>query len=484
LQAISRHPSLRRWILLRYKKICDSCDPAVVSEVSSCLKVLGSLSLAEDKCHMDTESSVLEKLDKSIRENMQSDELISSSEQEVLSKNDSINTYVEKSSQSNNVVVHADDKTSQKQTDAKILSSKGANVVSDAAHKDTRPDLAAPKSTYDSAGGSTTLISPGLHFGKAKHLSSELFDIYGVSGSRDVISVSKELWVGSLGNRASEALVRSKFEEFGPLGNFLFHSSKDFALVEYRNIIHAVRACRNMQGSSIWGGFLQIKYLDRLIGSKGFIGGMAIDDSRHIYVAKIRNQKDKDEVFDQLKAAGVKRPCGFTDISSENALLLEFETAVDATTAKLHIRCHAHADIRSKDNRPGHQLLVQNIDNSVPDVEVINAFTRYGEVVRWQFNRTNGNCLIIYRSYDAAAYAKSQLHGARFGMKSITVESKTCTAGFFHDQTSSVAPILGQSAPGNSIHHDIRQAFLSTPTINLWMQYRLHTLLFHDLAVV
>jgi activating signal cointegrator complex subunit 2 len=94
------------------------------------------------------------------------------------------------------VVVHADDKTSQKQTDAKILGSKGANVVSNAAHKDTRPDLTAPKSTYDSAGGSTTLTSPGLHFWKAKHLSSELFDIYGVSGSRDAISVSKELWVG------------------------------------------------------------------------------------------------------------------------------------------------------------------------------------------------------------------------------------------------------------------------------------------------
>jgi activating signal cointegrator complex subunit 2 len=455
----------------------------VVSEVSSCLKVLGSLSLAEDKCHMETESSVLEKLDKSISENMKSDELISSSEQGVLLKNDSISTHVEKSLQSNNVVVHADGKISEKQTDANINGWEGSSVVSDAVHNGMRPDLLTPKSISDSAVGSTTPTSPGWHFGKAKRLYSELFDIYGVSGSRDVISVSKELWVGSLGNRAAEALVRSKFEEFGPLGNLSFYPSKNFALVEYRNIIHAVRACGNMQGSSIWGGFLQIRYLDRLIGSKGFIGGVAIGDSRHICVAKVKNQKDKDEVFDQLKAAGVKRPCGFTDISSENVLLLEFETAVDAATANVYIRCHAHADLRSKDKRPGHQVLVQNVDNSVPDVEFINAFTQYGEVIRWQFNRPNGNCLIVYRSHAAAAYAKSQLHGARFGMKSITVESKTCTVGSFHGQTSSVAPILGQSAPDNSICHDIRQAFLSTPTIYLWVEYWLHSLLFHDLDV-
>ncbi|TVU35012.1 hypothetical protein EJB05_16876, partial [Eragrostis curvula] len=462
--AMSRHPSLRRWIFSRYKKLCDSGEPDVVSEVSPCLKVLGSLSeLAEDSSHMDTEPSVLENLDKNIRENMQSDKVISSSEQELLSKNDSIDTNVEKSSQVKDVDMDCtDDKISQKLTDAKIDSSKGASVVSVAAHKGMKPDLLTPKSTYD---------SPGEHLGKAKHVHSKTFDIYGASVSRDVISVSKELWVGSLGNRAAEALVRSKFEEFGPLGNLLVYPSKDFALVEYRNPIHAVRACGNMQGSSIWGGCLRIRYLDRLLGCQGFVGGVAIGESRHIYVANVKNQKDKDEVFDQLKAAGLKRPCGITDISSENALLLEFETAVDAATAKVYIRRQAHADFCSKDNAIGHQLLVQNIDNSVPDMELINAFARYGEVIRWQFNKPNGSCLIIYRSHDAAANAKSQLHGARFGMKSITIELRTGTAGSFPDKTvSSSAPMLGQGVPDNSIHHDIRQAYLLTLTVTLWMK--------------
>ena len=53
--------------------------------------------------------------------------------------------------------------------------------------------------------------------------------------------------------------------------------------------------------------------------------------------------------IDRLKAAGFKRPCGVTDLSSENALLLEFETGVDAATAKVFIRSQAPADLCSRD---------------------------------------------------------------------------------------------------------------------------------------
>ena len=293
MQAISRHPSLRHWILSRYKKLCDSCKPAVVSEVSSCLKVLGSLSEpVEDKSDMGNESLVLEKLNKNIRENMQPDELVSSSEQGAPLKTEKKDNYGDKSAQNKNTdMVHNDNQKSDRPVDAKMDQCKGASVVSDAAHQGTRPDSLTPKSMYASAGGSTSLTSPRQHFGKAKHIYSEPFDIYGAYVKRDVISVSKELWVGSLGNRAAEALVRSKFEEFGPLANFLFYQPKDFSLIEYRNIVHAVRAFGFMQGSSIWGGFLQIRYLDRLIGSKGFIYGMAIGESCHIYVGKVKNQK-------------------------------------------------------------------------------------------------------------------------------------------------------------------------------------------------
>lgn len=424
----------------------------MVSKVSSCLKVLGSLSEpCEDKSHIGNQSSVLEKLDNNVRENMQPDELISSSEQGAFSKTECVDNYGNKFSQNENVdIVCTGNQKSHVLKDAKLNVCKGGTVVSDAGFM--------PKSVYDADGGSTSLTSPGQHFGKAKHLFLESFDIYGTYVARDVVSVSKELWVGSLGNRAAEALVKSKFEEFGPLVNFLFYPSKKFSLVEYRNILHAVRACGSMQGSSVWGGFLQIRYLDRLIGSKGFTRGIAIGGSRHIYVAKIKNKKDKDEIFDELKAAGLKWPSGITDISGENALLLEFETAVDAATAKFYIRHKAPPDVCSRDtNPPGHQLLVQNIDQSVPDIELTNAFSQFGEVIRCQFNRSESNCFIVYRSEDAAACAKSHLHGARFGLKSLIVESRICSAGSVHDKTvSPIAPLLGQSVPDNSMHHEIR----------------------------
>lgn len=379
----------------------------VLSEVSSCLKVLGSLSeLDEDKSSMDCEPSVLEKPDKSAGE-----------------KTVNIDTYVLKS-------VQTDDVKTEKLADAKTGGRKGARS-----------------------------------------------DLYVASVSSDVISVSKELWVGSLGNSAAEALVRSKFEEFGPLTNFLFYPSKEFALVEYGNIVHAVRACGYMRGSSIWGGDLQIRYLDRLIGSKGFVGGIAVGESCHIYVGKVKNQKEKDEVFDELKSAGLKRPCGCIDISGENAFILEFETSVDAAVAKAHIRRQAHSDVCSQDkNTSVHQLLVHNMDKSIPETEFINAFSRFGEVSRWQFNRIDGSCLIDYESQSAAACAKSQMHGARFGLKLISVESRTCSEGAVHDKTfSPVIRMPAQNLPHSSSHHEIRLTFFLVLT---WIVSWLDLLLF------
>ncbi|XP_040379405.1 uncharacterized protein LOC102708939 [Oryza brachyantha] len=461
--AISRHPSLKSWILLRYKKLCNSCRADVVSEVSSCLKVLGSLSQLEDNKNHMSKSSVPDKIDGNSGGYLQPDKLACSSEQRMLLKSDSADSYGGTSLHNKNAqMVHADEVKTEKLADVKLNVCKKGTVISGAGSQVAKPDMCKPKSTHDSAGVATTLTSPGQNFGKAKLSYSEPSDLYGAHFSRDVISVSKELWIGSLGNSAAESLVRSKFEEFGPLANFLFYPTKNFALVEYRNIMHAVHAYGCMQGSSVWGGGLQIRYLDRLIGSKGFASGIAIGESRHIYVAKVKNKKDKDEVFDELKAAGLKQPCSFTDISSENALLLEFETAADAAAAKAHIRRQLHSDICSQDkNTSGHQLLVQNIDNLVPDMEFINAFSQFGEVIRWQFNKLDGNCLIDYRSPNAAAAAKSHLHGARFGLKSISVESRSYNAGSLHDKTLSPAgPMLTQSVSDSS-HHEIRNPRVS-----------------------
>ncbi|KAL5228002.1 hypothetical protein ABZP36_016267 [Zizania latifolia] len=462
--AISRQPSLKHWILSRYKKLCDSCRPAVVSEVSSCLKVLGSLSQLDNKSRMGSESLIPDKIDENAGGYLQTDKLVCSSEQGMLLKTDNIGSHGGNSFQNKNAqTVRTDEVKIEKLADVKIDVCKQGTVVSDAGYQVARIDMRTPKSVRDSAVGPTTLTSLGQNFGKTKHVNSEPSDLYGAHFSRDVISVSKELWVGSLGTSAAETLVRSKFEEFGPLANFLFYPSKFFALVEYTDIMHAVQACGCMHGASIWGSGLQIRYVDRLIGSKGFISGIAVGESCHIYVAKVKNKKDRDDVFDELKAAGLKRPCGFTDISSENALLLEFETAIDAAAAKAHIRHHLHSEVCSQDtNTSGHQLLVRNMDNLIPDTEFISAFSRFGEVIRWQFNKLDGNCLIDYKSHNAASTAKSHLHGARFGLKSISVESRTSSAGSMHDKTLPPAvPMLAQSVSDSTSHHEIRNPRVS-----------------------
>ncbi|KAG8055296.1 hypothetical protein GUJ93_ZPchr0001g32019 [Zizania palustris] len=427
--AISRQPSLKRWILSRYKKLCDSCRPSVVSEVSSCLKVLGSLSQLDDKSRMGSESLIPDKIDENAGGYLQTNKLVCSSEQGMLLKTDNICSHGGNSLQNKNAqtVLTGEVKT-EKLVDVKIDVCKQGTIVSDAEYQVARIDMCTPKSVCDSAGEPTILTSLGQNFGKTKHVNSEPSDLYGAHFSRDVISVSKELWVGSLGTSAAETL-----------------------------------ACGCMHRASIWGSGLQIRYVDRLIGSKGFISGIAVGESCHIYVAKVKNKKDRDDVFDELKAAGLKRPCGFTDISSENALLLEFETATDAAAAKAHIRHHLHSEVCSQDtNTYGHQLLVRNMDNLIPDTEFISAFSRFGEVIRWQINKLDGNCLIDYKSHNAASTAKSHLHGARFGLKSISVESRTSNAGSMHDKTLPPAvPMLAQSVSDSTSHHEIRNPMVS-----------------------
>ena len=67
--------------------------------------------------------------------------------------------------------------------------------------------------------------------------------------------------------------------------------------------------------------------------------------------------------IDRLKTAEFKRPCGVTDLSGENALLLEFETAVDAATAKVFIRSQAPADLCSRDkNSRGVLRITKKLD--------------------------------------------------------------------------------------------------------------------------
>ncbi|KAL0914616.1 hypothetical protein M5K25_014979 [Dendrobium thyrsiflorum] len=174
----------------------------------------------------------------------------------------------------------------------------------------------------------------------AQHHTSDHFIWYadGDPAAMDVFSASKLLWLGSVGLHASEPSVRQQFENFGHLEQFLFLPVKNFALVEYRNLMDAVKARECMQGSSQWGGFLKIKFIDIGLGSRGIVNGVAVGDSCHVYVGKVPTQWSKEEILDGLMRKGVRSPLMVTDLTSESALLLEFGTVDEAAAGIAHIR--------------------------------------------------------------------------------------------------------------------------------------------------
>ena len=167
-----------------------------------------------------------------------------------------------------------------------------------------------------------------------------------------------------------------------------------------------------------------------------------VGDNCHVYIGKVSTQRARDEILHELMMAGMRKPL-ITDLSSECALLLEYGSAEEAASAVAYIRhlrketgWHTYPDRSLMMNACSNdkfvsscQLLVRQIDASVSDEELTNAFSRYGELTRWQFNRAACCCLIDFRSREAADLAKSHLRGAKFGAKSIVAEFRVDNSG-------------------------------------------------------
>ncbi|RWR82929.1 RNA recognition motif domain-containing protein [Cinnamomum micranthum f. kanehirae] len=453
---ISKDSSLRGWILSRYKKLCESMGSEALSELSSSLE-----GVFESFSELVCEASSLE---------------VGDEDNSDPSKYITHQYLVPKISNSGHVVKHCCSLTKQEASvsDSSNHESESSASVKESElgkNKDLRPDRpsmrkdlisnlspSAAKRPTDLGNSilqsgnhivhgdnnqiSTNVLSSPKQYSATKHSSSSTSKIVwysdGDPASMDVFSASKQIWLGSLGHEASETLVRSQFERFGPIENFYFFPVKGFALVEYKNIMDAVKAREYMRGSAPWGSCLRIKFLDIGLGSRGAINGAAIGTSCHVYIGKVPSRWAKDEILHELVKVGLRTPRMLTDLPSESALLLEFETAEEAAAVMSHIRQHrkesSYHVLSGKSLGDGlasssHHLLVRELDHSVSDEELINAFSQFGELTGWKFIRQSGFCFIDFRSDEAAAAARSYLDGKRFGPTPIRVEFRTSSSG-------------------------------------------------------
>nr|CAD1829930.1 unnamed protein product [Ananas comosus var. bracteatus] len=346
--AISRDPSLRGWVFSRYQKLCESRRSEVVPEISSHLeKALGSLLDATRETHREESNKDNFDTAKTIK-SPNNPSLVNKSSIHESKMDHALGVYDASSNDSKK-----ENKKRFNSLDRGSINERKGLVPTENLERGNSKDLSPIKTCTPKESMSNKLRIDVQSLDQDKYSSDQIFYFDGDTQSRDVISATKLLWVGSLGNNTSETVIRSHFESFGPLEQVLRCPAKNFALVEYKNVMDAVKARKYMHGSSLWGGCLKVKFLDSGLGSRGWVSGLAVGESSHVYIGNVMSHREKDEMLHELMVVGLRKPHSVTDLKSENALLIEFGTAEEGAIAMAHIRHRCRAAGSHVDPRAG-----------------------------------------------------------------------------------------------------------------------------------
>nr|GMC56187.1 uncharacterized protein LOC109149712 isoform X1 [Ipomoea batatas] len=315
---LNNDQSLKNWVISRYKKLSKSGFSEVVSVITSILDEVFDSFLDQVKAEEVKEESEDDLCSREYADQFSIPRVCSQGQTSEVSR--SVTAY-NRSSRSGEFF-----------DSGSCSSPTEKNLIPNMDHP-----LPALRTSSGVAVGSTPSPRPNL---PPHQPSTNQVTWYcdGDPAALDIYPASKHLWLGSLDPGVSEGLLRHQFEKFGPLNNFSYFPLKGFALVEFRNIRDAVKARELMRRSSPWGNALNIKFLDAGYGTRGAINGVAVGSSCHVYIGNVQNQWVKDEIIHELRKVIYKGPVMVTDLSSEVALLMEFETPEEAAMAMNHLR--------------------------------------------------------------------------------------------------------------------------------------------------